>query len=415
VRREDQKDRPEGATREVPVGLTRSGGRSSGWSHALEACKPSAKFSKRKASGGPALAAWPPPSQTQAAHPETPHVWQDAATVAAIQRMTVWSGGTADVIRRPVRGTCELVSIAVALAIAATTPRGVPAQARTLVYDCQNLATVTLRVYPDSVEVRAPGESAITLPLAGSNPVRYANETTTLSGLNESVRIDGPLGHLVCRSAPAEVPWAEARLRGIDFRAVGDAPDWTLDIDEGARVEFVANHGATRLVGVPAQSQTSAQRMTVTATSGGHALQVAIERRTCTNSAGTTTQATIVTLDGTTYAGCGRALLSGLLIGTIALSTPIALPTGSELHVQIVPAGGSPGQVLAETSLPIQGTGPFSFRVRYNPLRPFGGDRYVIRAAIDVKSRPRWATRSRPLVVTWGHVANVELTASLTR
>ena len=293
------------------------------------------------------------------------------------------------------RGFCELASIAVALVIATTTPRGALAgQPRTLVYDCQNLATVTVRVYPDSVEVRSPGERSMVLPLVDSNPVRYANETTTLSGLQEYVRIDGPLGHLVCRSAPAEVPWEEARLRGIDFRAVGDDPGWTLDIDEGVRIEFVANHGATRLVGVPAQSQTSARRMMVTATSGGHALQVAIERRTCTNSAGTTTQSTIVTLDGETYAGCGRALLSGLLTGTVALSTPLALPTGSELHVQIVPVGGSPGQVLAETTMPIQGTGPFAFRVSYNPLRPFGDD-YVIRAPSATPAR--WATRSLPL------------------
>jgi putative lipoprotein len=317
---------------------------------------------------------------------------------------------------RPVRGSCGLVSIAVALAIATTAWRGASAaQPRTLVYDCQNLSTVTVRVYPDSVEVRSPGERSIVLPLVDSNPVRYANETTTLTGLQEYVRIDGPLGHLVCRSAPAEVPWAEARLRGIDFRAVGDDPDWTLDIDEGVRIEFVANHGATRLVGVPGPTQTSARRMTVTAASGGHALQVAIERRPCTNSAGTTTQSTTVTLDGRTYAGCGRALLSGLLVGTVALSTPIAVPTGSQLHVQIVPAGGSTGRVLAETSMPIEGTGPFSFRVSYNPLRAFGDDRYVIRAAIDVESRPRWATRSLPLVVTWGHIANVELTASLAR
>jgi uncharacterized lipoprotein YbaY/uncharacterized membrane protein len=328
--------------------------------------------------------------------------------------MTALIAGTADVVRLPVRGFCELVSITVALAIATTPPPGASAaQPRTLVYDCQNLATVTIRVDRDSVEVRSPGESSIVLPLVDSNPVRYATDTTTLSGLNEYVRIDGPLGHLVCRSAPAEVPWEEARLRGIDFRAVGDDPDWTLDIDEGVRIEFVANHGATRLVGVPEQSQSSAQRMTVTATGDGHALQVAIERRTCTNSAGTTTQSTIVTLDGETYAGCGRALLSGLLNGTVALSTPLALPTASELHVQILPVGGTAGQVLAETRMPIQGPGPFSFRVNYNPLRAFGDARYVIRAAINVESRPQWVTRSLPLVVTWGHLANVELTALL--
>jgi Uncharacterized protein conserved in bacteria len=308
------------------------------------------------------------------------------------------------------RGFCELAPIAVALVIATTTPGGASAaQPRTLVYDCQNLATVTVRVYPDSVEVRSAGESPIVLPLVDTSPVRYANDTTTLSGLTEYVRIDGPLGHLVCRSAPAEGPWEEARLRGIDFRAAGDDADWTLEIDEGVRIEFVANHGATRLVGVPAQTQTSARRMLVAATSDGHALQVAIERRTCTNSAGTTTQSAAITLDGNTYVGCGRVLHSGYLTGTVALSTPIALPTASELHVQIVPAGGSPGRVLAETRMPIQGTGPFSFRVNYNPLSAFGDDRYVIRAAIIVKSRPRWVTRLLPPVVTWGHIANVEL------
>jgi uncharacterized membrane protein len=303
-----------------------------------------------------------------------------------------------------------LASIAVTLAVAMAPPQGASAaQARTLVYDCQNLATITVRVNRGSVEVLSPGERSMILPLIDSSPLRYGDKTTTLSGLTEYVRIDGPRGHLVCRSAPAEVPWAEARLRGIDFRAVGDAPDWTLDIDEGVRIEFVANHGATRVVGLPVPRQTSARRMVITATSDGHTLQVVTERRICTNSAGTTTQSTMVTLDGTTYAGCGRALLSGSLVGTVTLSTPIALPAASELRVEIVPVGGSPGQVLAETRMPIQGTGPFSFRVGYNPLQPFGDDRYVIRATIHVKSRPRWATRSQPFVVTWGDVGKVEL------
>jgi hypothetical protein len=45
--------------------------------------------------------------------------------------------------------------------------------------------------------------------------------------------------------------WEEARARDVEFHAVGYSSEWTLEIDDGVRAEFVADHGAVHVVGVP--------------------------------------------------------------------------------------------------------------------------------------------------------------------
>jgi hypothetical protein len=50
--------------------------------------------------------------------------------------------------------------------------------------------------------------------------------------------------------------------------------------------------------------------MTMNATSGSHALAVVAERRICHYAGSTMTLSVTVTLDGRSYSGCGRMLVS---------------------------------------------------------------------------------------------------------
>jgi uncharacterized membrane protein len=289
---------------------------------------------------------------------------------------------------------------------------GAAGQTRTLVYECQNLSRVVVRIGVESVEVSLPGEAPAVLPLVDSHPVRYANASMTISGLEEYVRIDGPPGHLVCRSAPSEVPWEEARARGVEFRALGGSPEWTLEIDDGVRAEFVADRGTVHVVGVPITERTvDDRRMVASVRTAGSTLRIVMERRICMNAAGVTTTAATITLDGRTFTGCGRVLLPGVLTGTVACRG-IKVPDGTQLRVQIVRAAESSRgtSVLAETSTVVHGDGPFAFAIPYDVFRVFGDDRYRVRAAISVNhSRKRWVTSVAPFVVTWGNFASVDL------
>ena len=186
-----------------------------------------------------------------------------------------------------------------------------PAQQQDLrVYYCNNLAILTVRVFPDRVEIATPARSAALPRAAKGANMEYSNGTVSLSGLEERIRVEEPGITYWCQSLPAEVPWQDARFRGIDFRAAGSNPDWTLEVDSGVGVEFATGQGSARVVTkFPAAAFTPNEKGTTLATrSGAHALMVVSQKGVCEHAGSTMTLTVSATLDGKTYSGCGRSL-----------------------------------------------------------------------------------------------------------
>ena len=184
-----------------------------------------------------------------------------------------------------------------------------PRQGDVFVYYCQNLATITVRVVPKGVEVTTATRRASLAETPKGSP-RYADGTASLSGLDELVRYEEPGAVHWCRSAPAEVPWQEARLRGIDFRAVGDAPEWLLEIDSEAATELAVGGGTSRVTTrfPPGELTGTEPRMALSARSGSHTLEVVVEQRVCHYAGSAMTLSVTATFDGKTLTGCGRRL-----------------------------------------------------------------------------------------------------------
>ena len=215
---------------------------------------------------------------------------------------------------QPVRRiiAASIAVVALAGASSAASRQAAPAKDGELrVYYCQNLALMTVRVLPKRVEVTTASRTTTLTENASTSQTRYSNGAFTLSGLDDLVRYEEPGAIYWCRVEPAEVPWQDARLRGIDFRAAGD-PSWSLEIDNGVATEFTAGEGTARVsTKFPAVALTGKEnRMTMTAASGAHALTMTAERRICYYAGSAMTLSVTVTLDGRTYNGCGRMLVS---------------------------------------------------------------------------------------------------------
>lgn len=179
-----------------------------------------------------------------------------------------------------------------------------------LVYYCHNLSLLIVRVLPKRVDVETESRKTTLAETSPPSTVRYSDGRVTLSSLEEQVRFEEPGAVYFCRSTPVEVPWQEARFRGIEFRAAGDDPVWSLEVDSGVAVEFATGRGDARTVTKfpPAELAGKDSRMTLTAVDGAHSLGVVAERRVCTLAGSTMTLTVTVTLDGRTYRGCGRPL-----------------------------------------------------------------------------------------------------------
>ena len=151
------------------------------------------------------------------------------------------------------------------------------------VYYCHNLATLTVRVLPNEVEVIVMERKTRLTKVASSSSVLYSNGTATLSGLEEYVRFEDSGANYWCRNSPSEAPWQAARLRGIEFRAVGDDPEWSLEIDSGVAAEFSTGRGTARIVTAfpSAELDSKSGRMKLAIRSGSHTLAVIAEPRIC--------------------------------------------------------------------------------------------------------------------------------------
>lgn len=120
-----------------------------------------------------------------------------------------------------------------------------------------------------------------------------------------------------CRPQEAATPWDESRLLGAEYRAVGQEPGWTLEVDEGRRMAFVGDYGNTRVVTpapppvtTAAGGPPNANRITYTARTEAHALTLEVVRQECHDAMSGASYPTtaVVKLDGREYRGCGRWL-----------------------------------------------------------------------------------------------------------
>ena len=111
------------------------------------------------------------------------------------------------------------------------------------------------------------------------------------------------------RSGPSGIQ--DARARGVEFRASGNEPGWTLEI-LADRLVFVGDYGATRAtVPRPTPQATAGSNETAyVVITEAHRLTVRIRPGPCVDSmSGEPYEASVeLDFDGRRYHGCGRAL-----------------------------------------------------------------------------------------------------------
>ena len=120
----------------------------------------------------------------------------------------------------------------------------------------------------------------------------------------------GPVSEIPAEPAEpvSTAPWDEARARGVDFRAVGNEPAWTMDVYSDSLVVVTTNYGADT-VSAPAPAVAGSAFSFESATDAG-AVLVDVAGTPCTDSmSGESFASTVTVMVGeTTYRGCGRML-----------------------------------------------------------------------------------------------------------
>lgn len=150
-------------------------------------------------------------------------------------------------------------------------------------------------------------------PAVSRSGAKYSDGVLTFWSKGEEALLEARgESHRECRNNPAKAIWEGARLRGIDYRAVGNEPGWHLEITEGERIVLVTDYGETRYEF--AAPDPSVDRLTAVTTyeisDREHELIIRLKDQLCHDSmSGEAFETTvIVSLDGKEYRGCGRYL-----------------------------------------------------------------------------------------------------------
>lgn len=191
-------------------------------------------------------------------------------------------------------------------------PLSTPAPTRTATYRCDDVELVA-ELMGDEARLWLPDTTVAMTRERTASGVRYNAPGMSFWVAGDSARwevagADGP-----CRMGVYEGAWAEARADGAAFRGLGQEPGWTVAVEPDGRIRAVLDYGE-RTIDVPTPAPSHALgpigRTYYTTETEAHQLRLVIEARPCRDGMSGRPFETGVTLtvDGTTYRGCGRWL-----------------------------------------------------------------------------------------------------------
>ena len=185
------------------------------------------------------------------------------------------------------------------------------AQSTALVLQCDGLAFVA-ELSERGATLFLPDETLLLPQVESASGAKYQREGVVFwsQGQQASLEYQGE-HYAACRNNPAQAVWETAKLRGVDFRAVGNEPGWSLDI-QGSTLSLQTDYGMTKHLFHDASidSDQASSTTQYRAQNDEASIGVTLEGDSCSDTMADASYPTSVTieLEGRVLRGCGRAL-----------------------------------------------------------------------------------------------------------
>jgi putative lipoprotein len=179
-----------------------------------------------------------------------------------------------------------------------------------MVYDCNGYDFIA-RLGPGEMAVWLPDRYVILSQVRSASGTKYTEgDIEFWSKGDEAMLGIGNEQHFNCVLVPGRVPWEDARRRGVEFRAVGNEPGWSLEIQSGEHLLFLGDYGTRRLLTLDPGVQLQGNVRRYHSVTGPADLQAEIIDEPCidTMSGEAFPSRVTITLDGAILYGCGRDL-----------------------------------------------------------------------------------------------------------
>jgi uncharacterized membrane protein len=183
----------------------------------------------------------------------------------------------------------------------------------TYVYECLDESGFTARIEGEKAWLFLPSGTISLSHVPAASGAKFQEGSTTYWSKGEEAIVERPNHPRVeCKNNRAKAIWEDAKLRGADFRATGNEPGWHLEISRSFGIVFVTNYGSDRYTFAAPQpiSDEASHTTKYEVNKNGRELVITLEGKRCTDTMSGAQFETTVTLmfDGTSLAGCGKAL-----------------------------------------------------------------------------------------------------------
>ncbi len=185
---------------------------------------------------------------------------------------------------------------------------------RAYVWECDDGRTLKVRnLYRENAVSVELHEGARKLSqVTSASGAKYADATVSFwskGGTATFERNGSPA--INCTESRAKSLLADAKLRGVAYRAQGNEPGWLVEAGPGTSLTYVADYGQARHEFNPvARSGDGARAVVFTGEHDGRAIKVTLTRETCADdmSGAEFDHTAVVEFDGQELRGCAAAL-----------------------------------------------------------------------------------------------------------
>jgi membrane-bound inhibitor of C-type lysozyme len=114
-------------------------------------------------------------------------------------------------------------------------------------WNCEDGRYVVGSYRGDDLWLFLPGETVKLTRDPSASGARYSNRLVTFWSKGEEAMLETPAGRSDCALDRTASVWEDAKLRGADFRAVGNEPGWHLELFSDGPSLLVSDYGELRL------------------------------------------------------------------------------------------------------------------------------------------------------------------------
>jgi putative lipoprotein len=180
----------------------------------------------------------------------------------------------------------------------------------TTVFTCGGDYRFSVRELGEVATVRAERQTFALPRIRSATGARYRQGDMEFlnRGQTATLRLGGA-AHSDCTGQVVSTAWDESRLLGVDYRAAGNEPTWSLEIDDGNYMRFMVAGGSPVYTAVPDAAGDGGRRVFRTGPDS-MGVEVIVEEIACRNPTSPDPFPHTVTVmyNGFPYRGCGRPL-----------------------------------------------------------------------------------------------------------